>query len=165
MMIRSIPTFRNPARAVAEGIDSVLSSLPPLGWVRTVACVALSLLLVSLIYLAQFSNAAILARSLRVKQDRITELQHENAQLEFDIAAATSPSSIEARARKLGLGPAKNIFYTNLPPLQPDRAARIPSVLPPPSPAVTAAAPNWWDQIVNLLNLGSGNDSAFAQGN
>ncbi len=165
MTIRSIPAFRNPVQAVAENVQSILDSLPALGWVRTVVCVAVSLLLVALIYLAQFSNAAILARSLRVKQQHIIELQQENAQLEFDVAAATSPSSIEARARKLDLGPAQNIVYADLPPLQPDRAAPIPSVPPPPLPAATAAVPTLWDQILSLLNLGRLNDTVQAKGN
>ena len=118
-------------------------------------------------YLAQFSNAAVLAHSLQSKEAQIEELQRENAQLQYEIAVATSPASIEVRARKLGLGPAKNVVYANLPALQSDDAQILPELPAQSTPSIgqdlTVAVPSPWDQLLVLLGLGNTTNSVQAQ--
>lgn len=105
-------------------------SLPAFGTAR-IALLALGMfILVALIYLAQSSNAALMARDLRVKQLKIQEVQRENAQLRYEIAGLASPSAIEQRARKLGLGPAKRVVYANMPWIQPAPNELMPAFLP-----------------------------------
>jgi cell division protein FtsL len=105
-------------------------TLPAFGTAR-IALLALGVfILVALIYLAQSSNAALIARDLRVKQLKIQEVQRENAQLRYEIAALASPSAIEQRARKLGLGPAKRVVYADMPWIQPAPNELMPAFLP-----------------------------------
>lgn len=104
--------------------------LPKFGTAR-IALLALGMfILVALIYLAQSSNAALIARDLRVKQLKIQEVERENAQLRYEIAALASPSAIEQRARKLGLGPAKRVVYADMPWIQPEPNELMPAFLP-----------------------------------
>ncbi len=166
MLSNPVPSIRNSFKRFSKNARTRLHHLPTLGGVRTVLWIALGLLLVALVYLAQSSNAAVLARSLRLKQERIAELERENAQLNYEIAAATTPSAIEARARQLGLGPAKNIVYSNLPPLQTEHstlpamgilAASTEVDFPPASPTSP------WNQILALFGFDSGTGRAEAQ--
>src|SRR5215831_16971583 len=83
---------------------------PDFGSARILLFAVCVFILFGLIYLAQASNAALVARDLRVKQLKIEEVERENAQLRYEIAALASPSAIEERARKLGLGPAKKVI-------------------------------------------------------
>ncbi len=166
MFPNPLPPMQNSFKRFSKNARARLHRLPTFGGVRTVLWIALGLLLVALVYLAQSSNAAVLARSLRLKQERIAELERENAQLNYDIAAATAPSSIEARARQLGLGPAKNIVYANLPPLQSDRSTLPAMGILAASTAAdnTPAVPTSpWNQILALLGLGGGTDRVEAQ--
>jgi hypothetical protein len=105
-------------------------TLPAFGTAR-IALLALGMfILVALIYLAQSSNAALIARDLRVKQLKIQEVERENAQLRYEIAALAAPSAIEQRARKLGLGPAKRVVYADMPWIQPEPNELMPAFLP-----------------------------------
>ncbi len=166
MLSNPLPSMRNSFKRFSKNARERLRHLPTLGGVRTVLWIALGLLLVALIYLAQSSNAAVLARSLRLKQERIAELERENAQLNYEIAASTAPSAIEARARQLGLGPAKSIVYANLPALQSERST-LPalSILAASNAAEAplAAPTSPWEQILALLGLDSGTGRAEAQ--
>jgi hypothetical protein len=105
-------------------------NLPTFGMMR-VALLALGMfILVALIYLAQSSNAALIARDLRVKQLQIQEVERENALLRYEIAGLASPSAIEQRARKMGLGPAKRVVYADMPWIQPSPNELMPAFLP-----------------------------------
>ncbi|TAH49563.1 MAG: hypothetical protein EYC68_16755 [Chloroflexota bacterium] len=105
-------------------------TLPKFGTAR-IALLALGMfILVALVYLAQSSNAALIARDLRVKQLKIQDIERENAQLRYEIAALASPSAIEQRARKLGLGPAKHVVYAEMPWIQPSPNELMPAFLP-----------------------------------
>ena len=144
-----------------------LGALPTFDGLRTVTWVAFGLLLVALVYLAEFSNAALLAHSLQNKEAQIQELERENAQLQYEIAAATSPASIEVRAQKLGLGPARNVVYTNLPALQAENSQILPDLPVAPAPTLgqdlTVSVPSPWDQILALFGLGGATDRVQAQ--
>lgn len=96
-----------------------MQALPLLGTLRFALVAIAAFILVAMVYLAQASNAALIARELRVKQLKIQEVERENAQLRYEIAALASPSAIEQRARKLGLGPAKRVVYAEMPWIQP----------------------------------------------
>ncbi len=122
--------IRKWMRQTTSRLHARLAGLPSFGSAR-VALVALgAFMLVALIYLAQSSNAAIVARDLRVKQLKIEEIERENALLRYEIAALASPSAIETRARKLGLGPAKRVVYAEMPWLQPEPNELMPAFLP-----------------------------------
>lgn len=126
--------------------------------VKTVAWLAALLLLIAGFYLAQSSNATYLAQGVRLKEARVEELRRENAQLRFDISAATSPKGIEERAKKLGLGPATRVVYTSVPLLEGDERMRVVSFAPrldAPGTLVTSAPrATVWGQIRALFGLG-----------
>ncbi len=105
-------------------------TLPLFGTLRLALVAISAFILVALVYLAQASNAALIARELRVKQMKIQEVERENAQLRYEIAALASPSAIEQRARKLGLGPAKRVVYAEMPWIQPPPNELMPAFLP-----------------------------------
>lgn len=105
-------------------------ALPSFGTLRLALVAIIAFILVALVYLAQASNAALIARELRVKQMKIQEVERENAQLRYEIAALASPSAIEQRARKLGLGPAKRVVYAEMPWIQPPPNELMPAFLP-----------------------------------
>jgi cell division protein FtsL len=134
-----------------------------------IALVALgAFILVALVYLAQASNAALIARDLRVKQLKIQEVERENAQLRYEIAALASPSAIEQRARKLGLGPAKKVVYAEMPWIQPPPNELMPAFLPDTNidtvPQTFDAADNTLlEQLLSVLGLGNLSNFANAQ--
>lgn len=105
-------------------------ALPSFGTVRLALVAIVAFILVALVYLAQASNAALIARELRVKQLKIQEVERENAQLRYEIAALASPSAIEQRARKMGLGPAKKVVYAEMPWIQLPPNELMPAFLP-----------------------------------
>ncbi len=167
MLARIKLPIKNPFIGLALPTLANLGTLPAFPGLRTVMWIGLSLLFVAVLYLAQFSNAAVLAHSLQSKEARIQELQRENAQLQYEIAVATSPASIEARARKLGLGPAKNVVYANLPALQAEDAQILPE-LPALSAGtisqdLTVVVPSPWEQLLVLFGLDSATHSVQAQ--
>ncbi len=121
---------RQRAKKLRRGAKERWENLPTLGMMR-VGLLALGVfILVAMIYLAQSSNAALIARDLRVKQLKIQEVERENAQLRYEIAALASPSAIEQRARKLGLGPAKRVVYADMPWIEPSPNELMPAFLP-----------------------------------
>lgn len=144
------------------------AAMPLLGTLR-IAFVALgAFILVALVYLAQASNAALIARDLRVKQLKIQEIERENAQLRYEIAALASPSAIETRARKLGLGPAKRVVYAEMPWIQPPPNELMPAFLPDANfetmPQTFNTAENTvLEQLLTTLGLGNLTDYVNAQ--
>ncbi len=153
--------IQNSYERITRRAQAAVQSLPTFGGMRTVIWAASGLLLVALVYLAQASNAALIAHNLHLKEAKIEQLEMENAQLRFDIANATSPAAIQDRAKLLGLGPATHVVYATLPSLvEDDRLgvvnlpARAPNVAPQQA---TAAAPTVMDQILSLFGLGRTN--------
>lgn len=142
-------------------------TLPKLGTAR-VALLALGMfILVAMIYLAQSSNAALIARDLRVKQLKIQEVRRENAQLRYEIAALASPSAIEQRARKLGLGPAKHVVYAEMPWIAPPVNELMPAFLPQgqeiTAPQTFESSPDTFQQLLALFGLENSSEPANAQ--
>lgn len=117
-------------------------------------------ILVAIVYLGSVSNAAVLARDLRVKQLQIAEMKRENAQLRYQIAALASPAAVEQRAKALGLGPARKVIYADMPWIQPPPDELMPAFLPQPD-AITApetfdaGASTTLEQLLSLLGLQS----------
>ncbi len=163
----SFPSIRTYWKGLAIESHAALGSVSSLAGVRTMVWIAAGLLLVALVYLAQSSNAALIARDLSVKQDRIAELQRQDAQLRFDIAQATAPPTIERRAQALGLGPAKHVVYATRPELTVDLAEVMPAFAPHTSTHVVQespdVAPSPLDQILALFGLGGASDRAQAE--
>ena len=154
-------------RAAKKDARMRWDNLPTFGMMR-VALLALGMfILVALIYLAQSSNAALLARDLRVKQLKIQEVERENAQLRYEIAALASPSAIEQRARKLGLGPAKRVVYAEMPWIQPEPNELMPAFLPQgnivTAPQTFQSSSSTLDELLALLGLESLTDRVNAQ--
>jgi cell division protein FtsL len=143
-------------------------AMPSFGTLR-IALVALgAFILVALVYLAQASNAALIARDLRVKQLKIQEVERENAQLRYEIAALASPSAVEQRARKLGLGPAKNVVYAEMPWIQPPPNELMPAFLSDTNidtvpQAFDAADNTLFEQLLSVFGLGNLSNFANAQ--
>ncbi|MGB8646433.1 MAG: hypothetical protein WCF84_14435 [Anaerolineae bacterium] len=161
-----LPSIQNSFKRIVHEAQARFNQLPTFGGVRTVAWIAAGLLLVALVYLAQTSNAALIAHNLHIKEAKIQDLEKENAELRYEIASITSPASLEDRAKKLGLGPAKRVIYANLPALAGDDRpgvvdlpARVPDVQLQSTPIAGASV---WDQLLALLGLGQ-TDRAEAQ--
>ena len=111
----------------------------------------------ALFYVAQNSQAVLFSRSVRVKQDRLDQLEKQNAQLRAEIAALTLPSTIESRAKALGLGPAKSVMYADLPQLDSDMTSVLPAFNPSArlareKPDLVSQFGLWWESI--KLQLG-----------
>jgi cell division protein FtsB len=159
--------IKNLSKRFSKTTDQRLASLPSFGSARTMVWIVVGLIFVWLIYLAQSSHAAVVARDLRVKQLQLEALNRENAQLRFDIAQLTAPSAIEERARKLGLGPPQNVFYATLPELHVDASELMPAFAPQTQnmtgEAMLASDTNVWEQLLALFGFSS-SDRAQAQG-
>lgn len=143
-------------------------NLPTFGMMR-VALLALGVfILVAMIYLAQSSNAALIARDLRVKQLKIQEVERENAQLRYEIAALASPSAIEQRARKLGLAPATHVVYADMPWIQPSPNELMPAFLPQgqnvTAPETFKEDTNTFQELLKLFGLDSLTNQVNAAG-
>lgn len=115
----------------------------------------------ALFYVAQNSQAVLFSRSVRVKQDRLDLLEKQNAQLRAEIASLTLPSTIETRARALGLGPAKSVIYSDLPQLDSDIASVLPAFNPSARlvrerPDLVSQFGLWWESIKLQLGLTRG---------
>jgi cell division protein FtsL len=117
-------------RKLKKNLRTRWDTMPTFATARILFLALGMFILVSMVYLAQASNAAILSRELRVKQLEIQEIERENAQLRYEIAALASPAAIEQRARKLGLGPAKRVVYAQMPWIQPSPNELMPAFLP-----------------------------------
>lgn len=134
MLARGRERFRSALRRFKRQTASRLktwgAAVPSLGSARIALVAVMAFMLVALVYLAQSSNAALVARDLRLKQLKILEIERQNAQLRYDIAALASPSAIETRARRLGLGPAKHVVYADMPWIQPSPNELMPAFLP-----------------------------------
>lgn len=127
-----------------------------LGMSRTLAASIAFFLFVLIVYLSLYSYTSILANNLRVKRERIADLHRENTQLRYDIASATAPAKIDARAVKLGLTVTQQtqIVYIDLPTFQADdHIDSVPNIIPS-SLASVEVAPSLWGQIVARLGLG-----------
>lgn len=143
-------------------------TLPSFGGWRLALVAIGAFILVALVYLAQASNAALIARELRVKQLKIQDVERENAQLRYEIAALASPSAIEQRARKLGLGPAKKVVYAEMPWIQPPPNELMPAFLPDGNfqavpQTFQADESTVLEQLLSVLGLGNLTDYVNAQ--
>lgn len=152
---------------LVTGAGTRLTEMPSLGSTRMLLGALFGFLLFALVYLAFSSNAAMTARNLRIKQLKIAEVERENAQLRYRIAALTSPAAIDQRARKLGLGPARKVVYASMPWLRVDPEEIMPAYLRQPravfAPPALAANGDTWDALFTLLGLNSSGSRANAQ--
>lgn len=155
-------------RKLTKKARSRWDNLPTFGMMR-IALLALSVfILVAMVYLAQSSNAALIARDLRIKQLKISEVERENAQLRYEIAALASPSAIEQRARKLGLGPAKRVVYADMPWIQPSPNELMPAFLPQAgmvtTPQTFSSSPDTLQELIKLFGIDTLTNRVNAQG-
>jgi len=144
------------------------AALPSFGTMRIALVALIAFIFFALVYLMQSSNAALIARDLRVKQLKIQEIERENAQLRYEIAALASPSAIEQRARKLGLAPAKRVVYAEMPWIEPPPNELMPAFLPEgnvdtPPQVYAAAETSLWEELSSVLGLGNLSDYVNAQ--
>jgi hypothetical protein len=167
MISYSFRSIKTPLKDFSGNVREAMGELPSFAGVRTVIWIAAGLLLVALVYLAQSSNAALIARNLSVKQARLAELQRQDALLRYEIAQVTSPPTIERRARVQGLGPATHVFYASLPNLHVDMAEVMPAFEPPTTTGQVQESatktPSPLDQVLALFGFGSVSDYAEAQ--
>ena len=152
--------IRSGYRNLKKQTRARVQALPSFGTLRLALVAISAFILVALVYLAQASNAAVIARELRVKQLKIQEVERENAQLRYEIATLASPSAIEQRARKLGLGPAKKVVYAEMPWIQPPPNELMPAFLPDASfPGVPQTfqtdESTVVEQLLSVLGLGN----------
>lgn len=143
-------------------------TLPSFGTMRIALVALMAFIFFALVYLMQSSNAALIARDLRVKQLKIQEIERENAQLRYEIAALASPSAIEQRARKLGLAPAKRVVYAEMPWIQPPPNELMPAFLPEgntdaASQVYETTDASVWEELLSVLGLGNLSDYVNAQ--
>jgi len=114
------PTARINPRALFSQIYSLKGVPQPKVWgiqVKTLALILLALAIVSLIsllYLTQASQVATTTYDIRLMEEKLAELERENALLSYEIAQLEELSSIEARALAMGLTATLKIEYLSL---------------------------------------------------
>jgi len=154
-------------RKFKKNLHTRWDAMPTFATARILLLALGMFILVAMIYLAQSSNAALLARDLRVKQLQIQEVERENAQLRYEIAALASPSAIEQRARRLGLGPAQRVVYADMPWIQPSPNELMPAFLPQgniiTTPQTFKSSSDTLSDLMALLGLDGFSDSVNAQ--
>jgi hypothetical protein len=98
--------------------------------IGTVLLGVVGLAMISALYLDVTSQAAIAGRQIQIMADALTSIQRANADLESQLAAATSTEAMQARALALGFEPidASQLEYVQVPGYQ------------PPEPAILAGA-------------------------
>ncbi len=137
---------------------------------RTWTLLIATVVLLGVVYMGQASQAAITGQRIHDKQEKLDRILRENAQLEADVAAAMTPSRIEARARALGLhlpnpDQIKYLSIKDYPTDTPSPAlaAHTEPVAPPSSGAFDVAI--WWTDVLARVGLSSGSRAAEATTN
>lgn len=128
-----------------------------------------TVVLLGVVYMGQASQAAITGQRINDKQEKLDRILRENAQLEADIAALTTPGRVEARARALGLQPAnsdqiKYLAVKDYPaePVNPPLANREQRG-PQSSGGFNLAV--WWTDVLSRVGLNGGSHAAEATTN
>lgn len=120
-----------------------------------------------IVYLGLNSEATITGQRVHDLQDKLDRISHENAQLEYDIAALLQPSRMAERATALGLRPAtiSQTVYFNV-KNYPTSAA---SVTYESQPTTRKLRPSdltsWWNDLLARVGLGGGLRAAEATTN
>ncbi len=97
-----------------------------------------------------FANAGQQIQRLQAEQADSTAQIH---QLEADVAALSSLDRVERQARdRLGMVPARNIVYLDVPVAAPDQPLLPRPILKPGAPFVPATTP-WWQRLLRALPL------------
>ncbi|MBI5029647.1 MAG: hypothetical protein HZB51_03915 [Chloroflexi bacterium] len=138
------------AQVIRRGLSNPVS----FSNVRTVIVLLGLLVLVGLLYVGQSTQATLNGQRVQDLQARLDRLNRENAQLQYEIAAMTTPAKIADRARAQGLRPAspqQMVFITvkNYPVTA--------KVAPVPKTNVTPSSDspllNLWNEILARLGL------------
>ncbi len=138
------------AQVIRRGLSNPVS----FSNVRTVIVLLILLVLIGFIYVGQSTQATLNGQRVQDLQTQLDRLNRENAQLEYDIAAMTTPSKIADRARALGLRPAtpqQMVFITvkNYPITA--KAAPVPKTNA--TPTSDSSLLNLWNELLARLGL------------
>ena len=138
------------AQVIRRGLANPVS----FGNVRTVIILLTALILIGLIYVGQSSQATLNGQRVQDLQAQLDRINRENAQLEYDIAAATTPAKIADRARALGLRPAtptQMVFITVK--NYPVTAKVTPPIKTDATPSSDSPLVNLWNDLLARLGL------------
>ncbi len=130
------------AQVIRRGLSNPVS----FSNVRTVIVLLILLVLIGFIYVGQSTQATLNGQRVQDLQTQLDRLNRENAQLEYDIAAMTTPAKMAERARALGLRPAtptQMVFIT---------VKNYPVTAKVTLPIKTGATPSADSPLVNLWN-------------
>ncbi len=122
--------------------------------VRTVIVLLGFLVLVGLIYVGQSTQATLNGQRVQDLQVQLDRLNRENAQLEYDIAAMTTPAKMAERARALGLRPAtptQMVFITVK--NYPVTAKVTPPIKTNATPSSDSPLVIFWNELLARLGL------------
>lgn len=139
-----------------NGVRQLTQAYSQTPWRRQLQLLGLFLLLVVLaaltagIYLNVTARAGTLGREIQIMQDRIEELQLQNADLETRLAMLNSAAVMEQRALDMGFKPLERDGVTYI--VVPGYVARQQAVIaPPPKPKTVVAASLPPDYTESLL--------------
>ena len=122
--------------------------------VRTLILLLACLIFLGAIYVGSSSQATLSGQRVQDLQERLDRLNRENAQLQYDIAALTTPAKIAERARALGLRPAtpsQMVFLTVK--NYPLTVARAPASKNIAAASSDALVGGWWNDLLARLGL------------
>lgn len=139
------------AHIISKGLGRSFS----LGGIRMVLLAVAVFALLSVVYLAQSTQATVTGQRVQTLTEQLTRYEHEIDQLEYDIATLSTPARIAAVARGRGLHPAPitNTVYLRvkvnpLPPAQP----RVPSPADQ-APVESSFLATLWNDVLDWLGL------------
>ncbi len=130
-------------------------------WIGIFLLATLGLAMVASLYLDVTSQAAIAGREIQIMSNQIDSIQQSNADLQAQLAATTSTSAMETRAKALGYVPVDptQITYVIVPGyVAPKPAILAAGALKPSAPSIT---PEYTESLIawltHKLQSGSGN--------
>ncbi len=133
-------------------------------WIGIFLLAAVGLAMVASLYLDVTSQAAIAGREIQEMSSQIDSIQQGNADLQSQLAAMTSTSAMETRAKALGYVPVdpSQLSYV----IVPGYVAPLPSILAAASlkPSAPSISPEYTESLIAWLSDKLQNASGSAYG-
>jgi hypothetical protein len=122
-------------------------------WVSIFMLIVLGFAMISTLYLMVTSQAAIVGREIQDLRLSIIETEHNNADLQTELARLTSSDDMERRAYALGFRPVKadEVEYLYVPGYVAPQAATL-AAAPELQPSAPGTPPEYTQSLLDWLN-------------
>jgi hypothetical protein len=122
-------------------------------WVSIFMLIVLGFAMISTLYLMVTSQAAIVGREIQDLRLSIIETEHNNADLQTELARLTSSDDMERRAYALGFRPVKadEVEYLYVPGYVAPQAATL-AAAPELQPSAPGTPPEYSQSLLDWLN-------------